>query len=268
MTSARALLAAARGRVRARLERATRLPLTVVTAPAGYGRATVVREFLEVSGLAYRRVDVDLSDGDILVLVRAFARAVTDISPALASTFVSVCDRIGSSPDAADQLAAWIAQYIEPAAVTFVVNITGAPSDDRIFALLRSLIDRTHDPVRWIVVLESAALLPVARWLAEGRMEFPIAQPDLEVMRDDLVRAGELIAFPAPGERLSQLWHLTGAWPAAIALAVAAGAALDSGRRAARRYDAVFLSRPDAALDAFRARKRPHRKHLYVQSVR
>jgi ATP/maltotriose-dependent transcriptional regulator MalT len=218
-------MAVAHRRAHVRLERALTFPITVVSAGPGYHRSTVVRDFLQTAGLPYRLVEVDLRDGGMLDLMRALANAVRDVAPALASTFVTVYDRLSGSADASEQLAIWLSEHLKSIPLTVALDIQGTLSDARVFALLSSLIDRTRETIRWVLSLESSDLLPIARWLAQGCVDIPIDENDLALSEDFL-----LISDVAEGlcrKRLTKLCQVTGCWPAAFALGIVAGPAVD-----------------------------------------
>jgi ATP/maltotriose-dependent transcriptional regulator MalT len=225
--SIRALLASARGRACARLERALRFRIAVVCVPDGYARSTVVREFLHQRGGAYRRIEIDPSDDGLLGFLRALAAAVGDAVPALSSSFVSIYDRLADAPDAAEQFAGWAGQYLTSIEATIVVDGLAGSTDERVAALLAALIDRTPDTLRWLVVAASGERLPIPRWLAEGQMDLPIDAADFALTAADLLRTSAPAAERFRPERLQQLCALTEGWPAAIALGMAAWNAID-----------------------------------------
>src|ERR1035438_7450599 len=91
--SAQALLSLARSRIFKRLERAVDFPLLIVSAPTGFGKSTVLREFFKATGRPYRCLDVAPNQCDLLGFMRAFANSLGDLVPALLTSFLGVYDR-------------------------------------------------------------------------------------------------------------------------------------------------------------------------------
>jgi ATP/maltotriose-dependent transcriptional regulator MalT len=251
----RSLMAGARGRANARLARAVTFPITVVSARPGYDRSIVVRDFLQAAELHYRLVEADLRDGGMLDFVRSLANAVRDAAPALASTFVAVYDRLGNAADASEQLAAWLTEHLKSVRLTLLIEAQGCPTDGRVIALLSSLIDRTHETIRWILSVESSELLPIARWLAQGRVDIPIDEADLAFMEEDLPSPGTCAAEGMSRHQLVKLRRATGGWPAAFALGIAAGPAIDLGAAPAE-HTALYVHLAEAVLSTLSMQER------------
>jgi ATP/maltotriose-dependent transcriptional regulator MalT len=251
----RGLIAAAHERVYARLARAVSFPITVVSARPGFDRATVVRDFLRTSAVPYRLVAFDLGDAGMLGVVRALADALQDAAPALRSTFVTVYDRLRGSSDGPEQLGNWVADQLEATASTIVLDCQGSLNDPRVALLLSTLIDRTQRNVRWIVSLESCERLPVARWLAEGLLDLPIDEADLELSEDALLSSEATATLGLSREGVVKISRVTGGWPAAFALGIAAGSQLDLGA-APTDARALYAYLVDAVLSTLSGQER------------
>lgn len=254
-SSIRGVLAAARGAVGARLARALELPITLVAAPAGFDRSVLIHDHLRRAGQPYAHAAIDPVDAGMLGLLRALAEATRDVAPGLAASFVSVFDRLGDVPDAPEQLAAWAAGHLEAVSASIFVDGLDRAEDGRVAALLATLIDRTAGSLRWIVVAATGDAFPVARWLAEGRMTVPIDAADLALSAPGVVRAARLAGFPLRPDRLRRLVRLAAGWPAAVALGIAAGNALDLASAPADRA-ALYAYVADAAFAALSGSER------------
>jgi LuxR family transcriptional regulator, maltose regulon positive regulatory protein len=70
-----------RARVRERLDRSLEHPLTLVCAPAGYGKTTLLSDWLAGSGYPYAWLSLDESDDDLVVFLNYFVAAIHTVYP-------------------------------------------------------------------------------------------------------------------------------------------------------------------------------------------
>ena len=70
-----------RARIRERLERSLDRPLTLVCAPAGYGKTTLLSDWLAGSGYPYIWLSLDESDSDLAVFLNYFVAAIRTAYP-------------------------------------------------------------------------------------------------------------------------------------------------------------------------------------------
>ena len=70
-----------RARVRERLDRSLDRSLTLVCAPAGYGKTTLLSDWLAGSGYPYIWLSLDESDNDLVVFLNYFVAAIRTVYP-------------------------------------------------------------------------------------------------------------------------------------------------------------------------------------------
>jgi ATP/maltotriose-dependent transcriptional regulator MalT len=219
--SAQALLLAARTRVFKRLERAVDFPILIVCAPSGFGKSTVLREFFTATGRPYRCLQMASNQGDLLGFMRAFANCLGDLVPALLTSFVGVYDRMHRTQDGPKEIAAWAAGHLASIDLTFVIDGLQNVTDERLFGLLNELVDQTaRTPIRWVLVAETADRFPVARWLANDRLDLPLDEFDFALTPDDLGLAVERSNVPISQLTVHALCGMAENVPATIALAL------------------------------------------------
>jgi ATP/maltotriose-dependent transcriptional regulator MalT len=246
---AQALLSAARTRVFKRLERAVDFPILVVSAPTGFGKSTVLREFFKTTGRPYRCLELAPNQGDLLGFMRAFANCLGDLVPALLTSFPGVYDRMHSAEEGPKKIADWAAGHLVAVDLTFVIDGLQNATDERLFGLLTELVDHTdRTKIRWVLVAETADRFPIARWLANDRLDLPLDDIDLALTPDDLGIAVERSSAPISRTAVLALCRMTENWPATIALALCdiPGLAALVGDTQARPY-AYFAERALAA---------------------
>ena len=219
--STQTLLSLARARVFKRLERGVDFPILVVSAPPGFGKSTVLREFFAARALPYRYLHIGSNHGDLLGFMRAFANCLGDLAPALLTSFLGVYDRMHRADEAAKEIAAWAAGHLDRIALTLMVDGLENITDERLFTLLNELVDQNaHTPIRWILIARTADRFPIARWLANDRMALPIDDIDLALTYSDLHAAAERAGAAIAATALRALCRTAANWPAAIALAL------------------------------------------------
>ncbi len=213
------LLWAARGRVHRRLARAIEFPVVVVSAPSGFGKSTVLREYFAAADYAHRRLILAPKHADLLGFMRVLAACVADVAPALTTSFMGVYDRMNGADDAPRQIAQWAAGHLRRADVNILIDGLENAADERLFGLLTELVDQTSDAcVQWIILTQDAGRFPVARWLADDRMDVPIDEVDLALSVEDLETGVRLTHAPVDASRICALAESAAHWPAAVAL--------------------------------------------------
>ncbi len=200
----------------------------VLAAPDGYGKSTLVRDVVRTRDHVWVAIDADARD--LLGVLRSFADALHGVAPGFAATFVAVYDRLGDAPDAPQQLATWAAEHIASIGLTLVVDGIARDVDERVWAFVTGLVDRTIARNRWIIIVERLERLPVARWMAEATMDLPLDETDLALSEDDLRKAALDEASPWSRAELDILCQCSGGWPAAIALGLTACESIDRER--------------------------------------
>ena len=219
--SAQALLSAARTRAFKRLERAVDFPILVVSAPTGFGKSTVLREFFKATGRPYRCLELASNQGDLLGFMRAFTNCLGDLVPALRTSFLGVYDRMHNADEGPKKIAAWAAGHLVSLDLTVMIDGLQNVTDERLFGLLTELVDQTdRTTIRWVLVAESADRFPIARWLANDRLDLPLDDIDLALTPDDLSVAVERSGAPISRTTVLALSRMTDNWPAATALAL------------------------------------------------
>src|SRR5581483_12320130 len=93
-----------RARVNDRLARATRFPVTVLIAPAGFGKSVALRDFLETARLEAVRVEVARDDATLLLFARRLADALAPLAPDARAAFPAAQERIAAADDPVREL--------------------------------------------------------------------------------------------------------------------------------------------------------------------
>ncbi len=210
-----------RARLNERLTRAAQFPITLIVAPAGFGKSVALRDFLVNSRSDAVRFDVRREERSLLAFARRLSEAVRPIAPSAAASFSSLQERLLGASDAPRLAFDWFAEHFKRTIGTIVVDdLHFASADQQSIDFLAELVDKTAGRIGWILASRSDAGLPVASWLAYGRMDLPIDEHDLRFTLDEaLATAQTTHAGVDPGE-VEALCQLTEGWPVALAIAL------------------------------------------------
>ena len=205
-----------RQRLTSRLAASADLPLVVVSAPIGYGKTTLLVDWLQHDDRAVAWVSLDRADDDVATLMTSIiagVKRVRELDPSLSqelvSPDVSVLGRVVPG------LAASIGAVDEPLVVV-LDNVEEIRSLDCRDAL-RLLLDLLPEQVQLVVSSHRDV------WLAGGRRR--VRGEVLEIGATDLVfdtvEVAELLdlhGVASSPERVRQLLERTEGWPAGLTL--------------------------------------------------
>jgi len=210
-----------RARINDRIARAIKFPVTLVVAPAGFGKTVALRDFIESARLDAARYDVRREDATLLAFVRGLSEALAPIAPSAIAAFPALQRRAMAAAEPVGEISGWFDEHLKRTVCTIVIddlhNATGDPST---IALLANLIDCTHERIKWIIATRSDVGLPVATWLGYGRMDLPIAQDDLRFTIEETLAAAQDEQTGVDSHEAQALHELTGGWPVALAIAL------------------------------------------------
>ncbi len=211
----------ARPRINERLEKAARFPVTLIVAPAGFGKSIALRDFLETSHVDAVRYDVRREDGTLLAFVRRLSETLAPVAPGALAAFPAMQERVLAAGEPVRQLSDWFAEHLKECRCTIVIDdLHYASTDPASIALLADLIERTTDRIRWIIAARSDVGLPVATWIAYGRMDYPIGEDDLRFTTDEALVTANETAGDIDSQEVEALRQLTEGWPVALAIAI------------------------------------------------
>ncbi|HEX3548977.1 MAG TPA: HD domain-containing phosphohydrolase [Candidatus Elarobacter sp.] len=191
-----------RPRVAEALRRATRRSVTLVIAPAGFGKSAAVGS---IAGAAVCRLP-------------AVPRSLAEVALAIGSSLapdrrgieagVAGSVRGAAAGEEASALAAWLAGLAPGGGTVVLDDLDDALALPGVGPLVVGLVDRTAHNVRWVLAARSPDAFPVARWMADGLAGVPVdeavlgLQPD-EVRRIRDARGVERAALPNVEMRLA-----------------------------------------------------------------
>jgi LuxR family transcriptional regulator, maltose regulon positive regulatory protein len=219
--------------------------LTVVSAPAGYGKTTLLADWAHHSGSPVAWLALDADDNDPERFLRGVLGAWVRVWPALSSSPLALLLG-GQSPDPQAARAAFLNAAAELETNLVVVLDEYHLLDDRaIHQHLTYWLD--HLPARLHFVLGTRAEppLPLARYRARGQL-LELGAQDLRFTRDEAAAfLSTTMQVPASTETIERLQAGLEGWVAGLQLAALSlrhGRAPDALVTGQQRFIADFLS--------------------------
>ena len=209
-----------RPRLYERLDEGTRRDLTVVSAPAGFGKTTLLADWSRRSGLPVAWVSLDERDDDP---VRFFSYLIAAIGT-VHEGFGEATRAFLSSPQSREEiepvLTALSNEILEvPRDFVLVLDDYHALTTQPIHEALALLLDHAPPPMRLIVAGRASPPLPLPRLRARGRLT-ELGAPDL---RFTLEEAAEFLdrtmGLDLAAEKVAALEEGTEGWIAGLQLA-------------------------------------------------
>jgi LuxR family transcriptional regulator, maltose regulon positive regulatory protein len=247
-----------RPRIERALDAGADMAVTLVVAPAGYGKTTAVRDWSEGNPAAFAWVTLDGLDNDLVRLWTYVSVAVDRVREGLSRRALKRLHGSGTTiEDAIDELMNGIA--VLGREFTLVLDDLHTVTAHECLASIEYAIGRLPATARIILITRADPALGLARWRARGEL--------LELRASELAftaaEARELLAdrggLRLDDAQIETLVRRTEGWPAALYLAALWLRTVDDLDRAVlefggeHRYVAEYLSHEVlAALDADR----------------
>ena len=230
-----------RPRVFARIERGVAGRVTLVSAPAGYGKTTALAAWVRARTTPCAWLSLDDRDAAPATFVRLLAAAVAavdeDLAPLPDPSSVGVDGALAALLNAIDGL---------PGPFVVVLDDLHVVAGVEVLDIVRRLVEHAPDPLRIVLATRSDPALPLARWRLSGDLD----EIGAEELRFDLPEARALLrglGLALDDATLALLVGRTEGWGAGLQLA---GLGL-RGRRGEGVHDFVerFTGRDRYVLD-------------------
>jgi LuxR family maltose regulon positive regulatory protein len=193
--------------------------VTLVCAPAGFGKTTLLAQWVEMISRPTAWLSLEVGDDDLAIFVRTLAEALRIVCP---DAFASVASLLQATQlPALDSLVALFSNNLADMAedILLVLDDCHRIRSSQILSFLEQLVEHLPDQVHLALSSRSDPQLPLARWLALGHLH-ELRGSDLRFSSEEteafLARElGSVVAHEVAGA----LAERTGGWCAVLRLA-------------------------------------------------
>jgi LuxR family maltose regulon positive regulatory protein len=210
----------ARARLLRRLASATRSPLTVVSAPAGFGKTTLLTEWLgsDPAAAGAGWLSLDAADNDPVVFWRYVVAALHAVRPQAAARASNLLTEAQAPPDAVLPVLLNDLSALEDDLVLVLDDfhvVESVEVRDQVTVLLERLPERVHV----VIAGRTDPALPLARWRARGDL-VEVRVADLRFTTEEAASyLTEVMGLDLDASDLATLEDRTEGWIAALQLA-------------------------------------------------
>jgi LuxR family maltose regulon positive regulatory protein len=223
-----------RERLLHRLEQAADVPITVLVAPAGYGKTTLLAHWLERDPRDVVWVSIDESDNDGDRFAGSIASAARDVvSRRRATPLLRLAPTDGGAGFTAD-----VASALHDAKRPFVLALDDVHRlrSPRALKAVRAIADAVPQGSQLALASRQEPSLPIGRWRADGRL-VDIRQVDLAMTRREAAGMLSLTGVELSPRDVLVLFARTEGWPAGLYLAALSLRGKQDTHRAIARFD-------------------------------
>ena len=208
-----------RDRLHEQLDLGRQTPLTLVAAPAGYGKSTAVSHWAESLDTPPAWVSLDESDGDPLVFGRYVLAAVETVLPGACAETAALVD--AASPPPVPVLARCLVSELDALdgpVVLVLDDYHRIGGDSEVHELLGQLLEHPPLPLRLVIVTRRDPPLPLGTLRARGQL----TELRLQDLRFSAPETAELLAIAAQvrvdKDALERLQHEVEGWAVGLRL--------------------------------------------------
>jgi len=161
------------------LDGANSRPLSLVSAPAGYGKSTLVSQWVESRQTPYACLSLDESDRSLAVFLTYILAALQELFP---DALLDTAALLDTSPrPSVDRLASTLANELDSIPSEFVLVLDDyhllTPSSE-VHELTRQLVEHPPRPMHLVIISRHDPCLPLPTLRARGQL--------VEVRQDEL----------------------------------------------------------------------------------
>ncbi len=208
-----------RKRLQALLDQGTKGPLTLLSAPAGSGKTTLVANWLRTADRSAAWFSLDERDNDLARFLRYFVAAIERLHGGFGDDLLSE-PKAASVEDPLD-LATDLINEVASLGVPLVVVLDDVHvlDDPRVHEVLAFLVDACPPNLHLVMTTRADPALPLSRMRARGLLT-EVRAPELRFTQDETSAFfGDVMGVALTTEQVSQLESRTEGWAVGLQMA-------------------------------------------------
>lgn len=209
-----------RPRLYERLDEGARHDLTVVSAPAGFGKTTLLADWSRRSDLPVAWVSLDERDDDPVRFISYLIAAIETIHPGFGEATRAFLGSLQSQDELDPVLTALSNEILEmPRDFVLVLDDYHLIRSEKVHDALAFMLDHSPPPMRLIIAGRTSPPFPLPKLRARGRLT-EIGTPNLRFTHDEAEDfLDRTMGLRLTGERVAALEEGTEGWIAGLQLA-------------------------------------------------
>ena len=241
-----------RAALEARLDEIWERRLSVLVAPAGFGKSTVLAAWANSRHCAWCTVDPADHDvarfaSGILAALRLRAPRISPLAPASVLGPEADSDPARRAAALAEQVASTLFEHLHRPVALVLDDVHEIGEDGPANRFLADMIRQAPPELHVVVASRTRVAFPTARLRAQGQVG-DVTGADLAFTREETAALVEAVVGVGTREVADRLHELTGGWPAAVRLAADALKPLPADRWPTAVEQAAH---PDGPIDGF-----------------
>lgn len=211
----------ARPRLAAKFRDGLRCALTLVSAPAGFGKTTLVSDALRegTGGRAVAWLSLDAEDSHLIRFLYHLVATLQSVAPEIGRAPIFLIGRL-QLPAPNDLITALLSEIAEADRnILLVIDDFQVVSSPDIHSAVSFLVEHMPTQLRLVLVSRTVPDLPLARWRLQHRLS-EIGIDDLRFLPEESRRFVEqAIGMPLRADLFQALEHKTEGWIAGLQMA-------------------------------------------------
>lgn len=219
-----------------RLQQRRERPITIVSAPAGYGKSTLVTQWLESRAEPYAWLSLDEYDSGLELVLAYLIAALQTVLPEIGSETgkLLVQPQLPAPETVADTLSSELQQLREP--LFLVLDDYHTVRDSSVHFFIMRLMQRLPRTLHLVIISRADPPLGLPQLRGGGRMR-EIRGGDLRFSAEETaLLIAQIVGRPVAEETAAAIADHTEGWPVGVRMAAMSLRASDDDLQFTRRY--------------------------------
>ncbi len=208
-----------RPRLIRRLRQLTSYRIAAVIAPAGYGKTTLLQQFLAAEKRRVVQVRFVATDSDFESIVRRMCVDAAVAAPEAQANLAAALRSTYQSATRSSDLARWFLSHLLDDGILLAVDDIHCCTDPDAAAFLQGVVS-AETSNNWLLLGRGELDFPFVVWTATGEMDAPLVLDELEFTGDDISEYASAAGAELNDAEIDEIRERTGGWPMAAAFAV------------------------------------------------